>query len=206
MNHVTITGIVKQEFKTAHVAHGERFLTSALIVPRLSGAVDVLPIIISERLFVTGYPQVGDTINCIGQFRSMNKIENGKSKLVLFVFVQKLSSEFTTCNEIVLNGYLCKPPVYRTTPLNKEITDLLIAVNRKYKHSDYIPCVAWGRNARFVEQLPVGAKLTITGRIQSREYTKKLNETNSKTMTAYEVSISSITVEGDENDIRKEND
>ena len=163
---------------------------------RLSGQADILPVTISERLIEGAELEIGKTICAVGQFRSYNKIDGGKSRLMLTVFVRELLEVFDekNPNSIVLSGYICKPPVYRTTPFNREIADVLIAVNRAYNKSDYIPCIAWGRNARFVEGLTVGDRVAVSGRIQSREYQKKLSETEVKTMTAYEVSVSKLAV------------
>ena len=165
-----------------------------VMVKRLSGQSDVLPVTISERLIESKNLKIGSEICAIGQFRSYNKQVDGKSKLMLTVFVRELL-DFDygkNPNNIALLGYICKPPIYRTTPFNREIADILIAVNRAYNKSDYIPCIAWGRNARFVKNLTVGEKIAISGRIQSREYQKKLSETETKLMTAYEVSVSKL--------------
>ena len=137
---------------------------------------------------------MGSELCALGQFRSYNKLEEGRSRLMLTVFVREIAdaSPAKNPNSIVLSGYICKPPVYRTTPFNREIADLLVAVNRAYNKSDYIPCIAWGRNARFVRNLQVGDKIALSGRIQSREYQKKLSEYEVKTMTAYEVSVSKL--------------
>ena len=161
---------------------------------RLSGQADILPVTISERLIQSSDLQVGSVISAVGQFRSYNKLEGGKSRLMLTVFVRELvePSAEKNPNGIVLSGYICKPPVYRTTPFNREIADILLAVNRAYNKSDYIPCIAWGRNARFVQNLKVGDRVALSGRIQSREYQKRFSETDVVTMTAYEVSISKL--------------
>ena len=166
-----------------------------VLVKRLSGQGDVLPVTVSERLIADKDLKVGVTINALGQFRSYNKLVDGKSKLMLTVFVRELIEDCTVKNpnSIVLSGYICKPPVYRTTPFNREIADILIAVNRSYNKSDYIPCIAWGRNARFAKNLCVGEKIAISGRIQSREYTKKISDDLVKTLTAFEVSVSKLT-------------
>jgi single-stranded DNA-binding protein len=152
----------------------------------------------------------GKTLCALGQFRSYNKIEGGKSRLMLTVFIRELIDEIPNRNpnNVLLSGYICKPPVYRTTPFNREIADVLIAVNRAYNKSDYIPCIAWGRNARFVRGLAVGERIAVSGRIQSREYQKKYSETESKTMTAYEVSVSKLAAfeSGEEFDIESEFD
>ncbi len=161
---------------------------------RLSGQADVLPVTISERLIQGNDFKIGSTICALGQFRSYNKLEGGRSRLMLTVFVREIveNAPSGNPNSIVLSGYICKPPVYRTTPFNREIADLLVAVNRAYNKSDYIPCIAWGRNARFVQNLKVGDRVALSGRIQSREYQKRLSETEAVTMTAYEVSVSKL--------------
>ena len=165
-----------------------------VLVKRLSGHGDILPVTISERLITDKDLKVGTTINALGQFRSYNKLVDGKSKLMLTVFVRELieDEEVRNPNSIVLTGYICKQPIYRTTPFNREIADILIAVNRSYNKSDYIPCIAWGRNARFAKNLAVGEKIAVSGRIQSREYQKKITDDDVKIMTAYEVSIGKL--------------
>jgi single-stranded DNA-binding protein len=174
--------------------YGEGFYEMFVKVQRLSGQGDILPVTVSERLIADKDLKVGVTVNAIGQFRSYNKLVDGKSKLMLTVFVRELLDypPIKNPNAIVLTGYICKPPVYRTTPFNREIADILVAVNRSYNKSDYIPCIAWGRNARFAKNLAVGEKIAISGRIQSREYQKKVTDDDIKTLTAYEVSISKL--------------
>ena len=190
-NKVFISGEILTEAEFSHEVYGEGFYEMSVLVKRLSGQGDVLPVTISERLINSGGLKVGSTINALGQFRSYNKLVDGKSKLMLTVFVREILefSQAKNPNSIVLSGYVCKPPVYRTTPFNREIADILIAVNRSYNKSDYIPCIAWGRNARFAKNLAVGEKIAISGRIQSREYQKRLEDDSVKIMTAYEVSI-----------------
>lgn len=193
-NKVYVAGEIVSDAKFSHEVYGEGFYEFFVRVMRLSGQADILPVTLSERLIQGGMLGKGKTIFALGQFRSYNKIENGKSRLMLTVFVRELLSEMPdkNPNSILLSGYICKPPIYRTTPFNREIADVLVAVNRAYNKSDYIPCIAWGRNARFVKNLTVGDKIAISGRIQSREYQKKLSETEMKTMTAYEVSVSKL--------------
>lgn len=190
-NKVFLKGQIVTEARYSHEVYGEGFYEMDVLVKRLSGQGDVLPVTISERLIESNRLTVGSEISAVGQFRSYNKLVEGKSKLMLTVFVRDLvdGAEAKNPNTIVLSGYICKPPVYRTTPFSREITDILIAVNRAYNKSDYIPCIAWGRNARFVKNLEVGEKIAISGRIQSREYTKRISETETRTMTAYEVSV-----------------
>ena len=201
MNHVTeknnrvyVSGEIVSDATFSHEVYGEGFYEFFVRVMRLSGQADILPVTLSERLIQDGMLCKGKNICALGQFRSYNKIENGRSRLMLTVFVRELLEELPdkNPNSILLSGYICKPPVYRTTPFNREIADILIAVNRAYNKSDYIPCIAWGRNARFVKNLTVGDKIAISGRIQSREYQKKLSETDIRTMTAYEVSVSKL--------------
>ena len=203
MNHLTeknnkvyVMGEIVSDATFSHEVYGEGFYEFYVKVMRLSGQADILPVTLSERLIQGGMLGKGKILRALGQFRSYNKLENGKSRLMLTVFVRELLDELPekSPNSILLSGYICKPPVYRTTPFNREIADVLIAVNRAYNKSDYIPCIAWGRNARFVKNLTVGDKIAVSGRIQSREYQKKLSETEIKTMTAYEVSVSKLAV------------
>ena len=193
-NKVFIRGEIVTEAEFSHEVYGEGFYEIFVEVKRLSGQGDILPVTISERLITGKGLKVGDTINALGQFRSYNKLVDGKSKLMLTVFVRELLEDnpIKNPNSIVLCGYVCKPPTYRTTPFNREIADILIAVNRSYNKSDYIPCIAWGRNARFAKNLAVGEKIGISGRIQSREYQKRINDEEIKIMTAYEVSINKL--------------
>ena len=193
-NKVYFMGEIVSDAKFSHEVYGEGFYEFYVKVMRLSGQADILPVTISERLIQGNDFKIGSTISALGQFRSYNKLEGGKSRLMLTVFVREIveASPANNPNSIVLSGYICKPPVYRTTPFNREIADLLIAVNRAYNKSDYIPCIAWGRNARFVQNLKVGDRVALSGRIQSREYQKRLSETETVTMTAYEVSVSKL--------------
>ena len=190
-NKVYIKGEIVSEARFSHEIYGEGFYEMEVLVKRLSGQADVLPVTISERLIESGNLKIGSTLSALGQFRSYNKQVDGKSKLMLTVFVREiLDGNFSkNPNNIVLSGYICKPPIYRTTPFNREIADILVAVNRAYNKSDYIPCIAWGRNARFVKNLSVGERVCLSGRIQSREYQKKISDTQTKILTAYEVSI-----------------
>lgn len=192
-NKVFLKGKIVGEKRFSHEVYGEGFYETDIAVERLSGQTDVLPITVSERL-MGDYFEQGKDVAIIGQFRSYNKLVDGKSKLLLTVFVREIVDYDTmkNPNSIVLSGFVCKQPTYRTTPFSREIADLLIAVNRAYNKSDYIPCIAWGRNARFVKSIPVGERVCISGRIQSREYQKKVSETEVKTLTAYEVSISKL--------------
>ncbi len=201
-NRVYLTGEIVSDASFSHEVYGEGFYEFFVKVLRLSGQADILPVTVSERLITCGELQKGKRISAVGQFRSYNKLENGKSRLMLTVFLRELVDEDPdkNPNNILLSGYICKPPVYRTTPFNREIADVLVAVNRAYNKSDYIPCIAWGRNARFVKSLAVGDRIAVAGRIQSREYQKKLSDTDVKTMTAYEVSVSKLAAFDDKED------
>ncbi len=193
-NKVYVMGEIVSDAVFSHEVYGEGFYEFFVKVARLSGQADILPVTLSERLIQDATLCKGKTLCALGQFRSYNKLENGKSRLMLTVFIRELLDFLPdkNPNSILLSGYICKPPVYRTTPFNREIADVLIAVNRAYNKSDYIPCIAWGRNARFVRNLTVGDRLAVSGRIQSREYQKKFSETDIKTMVAYEVSVSKL--------------
>ena len=199
-NIAHLRGEVVEEPIYSHEILGEGFYDLKISVPRLSEQFDIIPVTISERLL--GDTMIGDTLSIDGQFRSYNKLEDGKSKLILTLFAKELVEDDSSINSntITLTGYICKPPIYRTTPFGREICDCLLAVNRAYNKSDYIPCIAWGRNARFVKNLEVGSKVTIVGRIQSREYQKKYSEDQVETKIAYEVSISSIGLSSTEDD------
>ena len=196
-NKVYLSGTIESEPVFSHELYGEGFYEFTLRVPRLSEQSDVIPITISERLLGEKNLVKGTKISFYGQFRSFNKLVGEKSKLMLTVFVRDFLDEDEEANPNVteLTGYVCKQPMYRTTPFNREICDLLIAVNRAYDKSDYIPCIAWGRNARFVKEMAVGQKLSLSGRIQSREYTKKLPDGSSEIRVAYELSANKIFME-----------
>ena len=208
-NKVYVYGEIVSEAVFSHEVYGEGFYEFYVKVMRLSGQADILPVTVSERI-MTEEMKVGGTICALGQFRSYNKLEGGKSRLMLTVFIRELlgDQQSKNPNSIVLSGYICKPPVYRTTPFNREIADLLVAVNRSYNKSDYIPAIAWGRNARFVRNLAVGDKIALSGRIQSREYQKKQPDESFVSMTAYEVSISKLAAFDDDSefDIEQEFD
>ena len=200
-NKVYVYGEIVSEAVFSHEVYGEGFYEFFVKVMRLSGQADILPVTVSERI-MTEDMKVGGHICALGQFRSYNKLEGGKSRLMLTVFIRELLEEppAKNPNSIVLSGYICKPPVYRTTPFNREIADLLIAVNRSYNKSDYIPAIAWGRNARFVRNLQVGDRVALSGRIQSREYQKKQPDETFTAMTAYEVSISKLAAFDDDSE------
>ena len=196
-NQVTIMGKVATEFSFSHEVFGEGFYMVEVEVKRLSNSEDRIPLMISERLIDVTQDYTGEYIMVHGQFRSYNRHEEQKNRLVLSVFVREISfmeeePDGTKTNSIWLEGYICKEPIYRKTPLGREIADLLLAVNRPYGKSDYIPCICWGRNARFASAFEVGEHVQVMGRIQSREYMKKITETESQKRVAYEVSVSKL--------------
>ena len=196
-NQVTIMGEVASRFTFSHEVFGEGFYMVDVLVKRLSNSEDRIPLMISERLIDVTKDYTGEFIMASGQFRSYNRHEEHKNHLVLSVFVREVAFvdeelDGAKTNNILLDGYICKAPVYRKTPLGREIADLLLAVNRPYGKSDYIPCICWGRNARYASGFAVGEHVQILGRIQSREYVKKLSETETETRTAYEVSVSKL--------------
>ena len=196
-NKVSVIGKVISEFTFSHEVFGEGFYILEVAVNRLSDQADIIPLMISERLIDVKQDYRAQTIEAIGQFRSYNRHEGTKNRLVLSIFVREYSfmeefTDYTKTNQIFLDGFICKEPIYRKTPLGREIADLLVAVNRPYGKSDYIPCIAWGRNARYASQFEVGSRLRIWGRVQSREYTKKISETESEKRVAYEVSVSKL--------------
>ena len=192
-NQAIIIGTIEDEFVFNHEIYAEKFYTFTVKVPRLSGASDNVRVMVSERLIMDGEYCIGDMIEVTGQFRSYNSYESGDNRLVLTVFAKDIchfdEEESKNPNTLFLNGFICKEPVYRTTPFGREITDILLAVNRSYNKSDYIPCIAWGRNAGYAEKLGVGTKLALEGRIQSREYKKKLDDGTAEMRKAFEVSV-----------------
>ena len=196
-NQVSIIGKVASSFTFSHQVFGEGFYLVDVLVKRLSDSEDRIPLMVSERLVDVSQDYEGEYIMVQGQFRSYNRHEEKKNRLVLSVFVRELSfveeaDDSIKTNQIFLDGYICKPPVYRKTPLGREIADLLLAVNRPYGKSDYIPCICWGRNARYASAFTVGGHVLIWGRIQSREYVKKTGENQTEKRTAYEVSVSKL--------------
>lgn len=198
-NMVTISGKVVSDIEFSHEVYGEGFYTFMLDVPRLSESSDSIPVTVSERLIDKQSLIVGTVVEVEGQFRSYNSYNNEGNRLVLTVFAREINfledeKKIKNPNQIYLNGYICKRPIYRTTPFGREITDILLAVNRPYNKSDYIPCISWGRNARYCEGLTVGDNLKIWGRIQSRTYQKKYDTGEIITKVAYEVSISKMEV------------
>lgn len=195
-NNVELVGESVSNFTFSHKTFGEGFYIAEIAVERLSETLDYIPLLISERLIDVNSDYTGKTIHVKGQFRSFNLHEGEKNHLVLSVFVTELEllDNIADTNQIFLDGYICKDIIYRATPLGREVADLLLAVNRSYGKTDYIPCIVWGRNAMFVSRLEVGRHIQIFGRIQSREYTKKISETETEKHIAYEVSTSRIEV------------
>ena len=206
-NHLVLVGKVTSDKRFSHEIYGESFYIFDLEVARLSGNSDIIPITISERLILEKELEIGDKVAIEGQFRSYNSYENEKNRLILTVFAKDIkylseedeeNSSEKVSNEVTLIGYICKKPIYRQTPFGREISDILLAVNRAYNKSDYIPAIAWGRNARFCQNIEVGTKVKITGRVQSRNYEKKFEDGTTQTRTAYEVSISSLEIVNEE--------
>ena len=197
-NQVTIAGEVVSEFTFSHEVYGEHFYIVNIAVCRLSNSYDVIPVMVSERLIDVTSDYRGCVLQVSGQFRSYNRHEENRNRLVLSVFAREAvlasqeDEDEQNPNHIFLDGYVCKHPVYRKTPLGREIADLLLAVNRPYGKSDYIPCICWGRNARYAEHFKVGERCAIWGRIQSREYMKKLDEEHVEKRVAFEVSVSKL--------------
>ena len=209
-NYLTLVGKVTGEKRFSHEIYGERFYIFDLSIPRLSGNADVIPVTVSERLITDSMLEEDKKLMVKGQVRSYNSYENEKNKLILTVFAKdiveveepeateeeenEIVSKDTITNEVVLIGFVCKKPIYRQTPFGREIADLLLAVNRAYNKSDYIPTIAWGRNARFCQNLEVGTQVKIVGRVQSRQYEKKFEDGTSEVRVAYEVSVGSLEV------------
>ena len=219
-NHLVLVGKITSERKFSHEIYGESFYIFNLEVPRLSDITDIIPITISERLIDENKMKIGAKIIVKGQFRSYNSYENEKNKLILTVFAKDIifeedmeeqivseeNKKVAVSNEVVLAGYICKKPIYRQTPFGREIADILLAVNRAYNKSDYIPSIAWGRTARFCQNLPTGTEVKVVGRVQSRKYEKKYEDGTVEEKVAYEVSISSLEVTNKDNEFIKKED
>ena len=220
-NHLILVGKITSERKFSHEIYGESFYIFNLEVPRLSDMTDIIPITISERLIDDDKMQIGSKIIVKGQFRSYNSYENERNRLILTVFAKDIvfeedfekeeiyseeNKKIPVSNEVVLAGYICKKPIYRQTPFGREIADILLAVNRAYNKSDYIPSIAWGRTARFCQNLPTGTEVRIIGRVQSRKYEKKYEDGTVEEKVAYEVSISSLEVTNRDNEFIKKDD
>lgn len=196
-NKVTIMGEIVSGFTFSHEIFGEGFYMVDVQCERISGTYDTIPVMVSERLMNIGGDFIGQMVSINGQFRSYNRHEGEKTHLILSVFAREVEvleeiADLKEANQVFLDGYICKEPIYRKTPLGREIADILLAVNRPYGKSDYIPCICWGRNARYVSDFQVGERVCVLGRIQSREYMKKLDEENVERRVAHEVSVSRL--------------
>lgn len=195
-NHVALVGEVVTDFQFSHEVFGEGFYTFEVATERKSGFIDYIPVMVSERLIDVKSDIRGKLVCVNGQYRSFNKHEEDRTRLVLSAFALEMevldSMDYERFNQIFIDGYVCKPPTYRKTPLGREITELIIAVNRGYGKSDYIPCVLWGRNARYGATFEVGTKVKLQGRVQSRPYSKKISDTEVEDRVAYEVSVSKL--------------
>ena len=201
-NQAQVTGVITDEFTFNHEIYAEKFYTFTLRIPRLSGTDDSVRVMVSERLLSGEDFKIGDRVDIEGQFRSYNSYEQTcENRLVLTIFAKDIrhttEDNNHNPNSLYLNGYICKAPIYRTTPFGREITDLLIAVNRSYNKSDYIPVIAWGRNARYAKTLNVGDNVRVWGRIQSRNYQKRISEDEVISKTAYEVSVNRMEIATD---------
>ena len=196
-NQVIIMGKIVSDFEFSHEIFGEGFYMVDVEVARLSDSYDIIPLMVSERLLDVEEDYKGAYVCVSGQFRSYNRHEERKNRLILSVFAREIEfveelEESSKTNQIYLDGYICKEPIYRKTPLGREIADLLLAVNRPYGKSDYIPCICWGRNARYASGFEVGEHVQLLGRIQSREYVKRISDTETEKRVAYEVSVSKL--------------
>ena len=209
-NHLVLRGKIVSEKSYSHEIYGEKFYVFNLEVIRLSSTVDIIPITISERLLTGLDLEIGKKVVVEGQFRSYNNYENERNRLILTVFAKEINEiegeedKEEVTNEVTLVGYVCKKPIYRQTPFGREIADVLLAVNRAYNKSDYIPSIAWGRNARFCQNMEVGTEVKITGRVQSRTYEKKYEDGKVETRVAYEVSIASMEIVNEDETESKE--
>ena len=208
-NHLILRGEIVSQKSYSHEIYGEKFYIVNLEVKRLSSTSDIIPITISERLIMNFDLEIGKKVEVEGQFRYYNNYVNERNRLILTVFAKEIRNleneeeseeNLNLTNEVILVGYICKKPIYRQTPFGREIADILLAVNRAYNKSDYIPCIAWGRNARFCQNLEVGTEVKIVGRVQSRSYEKKYEDGRVENKVAYEVSIASMEIVNNETD------
>lgn len=205
-NTVFLQGRIESSIEYSHDLYGERFYEFKLSVPRLSEHLDIIPVTVSQTLAEN--LKQNDYIGVSGQFRSFNRPEGERSRLILSVFAREILQPQSDVNPNIaeLIGYICKPPIYRTTPFNREICDVLLAVNRAYSKSDYIPCIGWGKNARLIKNAPVGQKLEVSGRIQSRQYNKRLDDGSTEIRTAYEFSIGAVEFLNKESEVASTSD
>lgn len=206
-NYIYLSGVISSPPEFSHSIYGENFYRLFLSVKRLSGVEDTVPVTVSERILPSAAVEIGTHFSVIGQVRSYNQRNSSGSKLIITVFAREMIQDTCAdrdadCNECELLGFICKPVIYRTTPFSREISDVLLAVNRNYGKSDYLPCIAWGRNARYLNKLTVGSELSVIGRLQSRDYKKLLDNGEIETRIAYEISCSSLElIERDKNSI-----
>ena len=199
-NIVKVVGEIVAPLTPSHEVFGEGFYETVIGIERKSEYVDLIPVMVSERLMDVSEDWVGQVVSIVGEFRSFNDHSTEKSRLKLYLFAKEIECvdwKLEHKNEIFLRGHICKEPIYRKTPQGREIADVLVAVNRGYGKSDYIPCITWGRNARFVGEMKIGTYLELEGRIQSRDYVKKYpdakeGEILEEVRTAFEVSVSKI--------------
>lgn len=200
-NRVYLRGEIISGFTFSHRSFGESFYVAQMEISRLSETVDTIPIMVSGKLIDTKKDFTGSTVKVSGQFRSYNKHQDDKTSLELYVFVKTIRiydgaplPDGKNNNSVFLDGHICKSPVYRTTPFGREITDIILSTSRSFGKLDYIPCIAWGRYAEQAAGFDVGTRIRIRGRIQSRNYQKKISETETEIMTALEVSAGKLQV------------
>ncbi len=196
-NYAKIAGTVVSEPTQSHEVEGEKFFEFKVEVERLSKVKDTIPVTVSEKTLPKEELKIGDVVEIVGEYRSYNKLQNEKSRLILTLFAKDVHvcEKAEDINEIKLTGFICKEPVYRKTPFEREICDVLLAVNRaNYHKSDYIPCIFWGWNARFVANQSIGCKVRLSGRIQSRNYTKTMPDGSVSNNVAYEVSCQNVEI------------
>ena len=201
INAITLRGMLRNLPEFSHENHGKNFYRFSLEVPRLSGTVDVLPVITNEALLNELDLSGGSMLTVCGQVRSHNIRENGIRRLMIFVFATGIvAEEGDPINEVTVSGPLCKEPIYRRTPLGREICDVMLAVPRIFRRADYLPCILWGRTAQELSECHVRDRVQIFGRLQSRPYTK-LTEEGPVERIAYE--ISALTADILEQDIQQ---
>ena len=208
-NQAELCGVISKAAEFSHESYGEKFYRIIVSVPRKSGYEDEIPVLVSDHLCKPNLLREGQCLSIKGQFRSFDKHDEDKNRLILSVFalvidllgeIKLLGEDISYKNKIELTGFICKEPTYRATPYEREISDVLLAVNRSYGKSDFIPCICWERNALFASDLAVGTQVELTGRIQSRKFEKRISDDEYEERIAYEVSVSTICVIGGEED------
>ena len=194
-NSIELAGVLGDKIELSHTVYGEKFYSCFLDIKRLSNRTDSVPVTIPEKLLVQHRIKSGDCMRMEGQLRSYNyylKVDdlssNKKSRLVVTAFCKSILPYEEDVNSVQLDGFVCKPPIYRVTPFGKHICDLLVAVNRSYSKSDYIPVIYWGENAKRASSLTVSSNIRVSGRLQSREYEKRKDDGDITVKTTYEVS------------------